>query len=97
MQPILEAKIILIMMAVKIFLYLNQCSNILKGKASKLLHGNQQDCLLKKLVLLATLMVQSQRSYMDNAGIRVKFNRNLLKQDKVTYNHGPIVNIYIVY
>ena len=24
-------------------------------------------------------------------------NANFLKQDKVTYNHGPIVNIYIVY
>ena len=29
--------------------------------------------------------------------IRVKFNRRCLKQDKVTYNHGKIVNIYIVY
>ena len=32
----------------------------------------------------------------DNAGIKVEFNGNFLKQDKVTYNHGPIVNIYIV-
>ena len=28
---------------------------------------------------------------------RVEFNENCLKQDKVTYNHGKIVNIYIVY
>ena len=33
----------------------------------------------------------------DNARIEVRFIGNLLKQDKVTYNHGPIVNIYIVY
>ena len=33
----------------------------------------------------------------DNAGIKVKFNGNLLKQDKVTHDHGPIVNIYIVH
>ena len=33
----------------------------------------------------------------DNAGIKIKLNGNLLKQDKVTYNHEPIVNIYIVY
>ena len=33
----------------------------------------------------------------DNARIKVKFNGDLLKQNKVTYNHGPIVNIYIVY
>ena len=28
---------------------------------------------------------------------RVEFNGSLLKQDKVTHNHGTIVNIYIVY
>ena len=28
---------------------------------------------------------------------RVEFNGSCLKQDKVTYNHGKIVNIYIVY
>ena len=33
----------------------------------------------------------------DNARITVKFNGDLLKQNKVTYTHGPIVNIYVVY
>ena len=28
---------------------------------------------------------------------KVEFNRSCLKQDKVTYNHGKIVNIYIFY
>ena len=28
---------------------------------------------------------------------KVKFSGSCLKQDKATYNHGPIVNIYIVY
>ena len=28
---------------------------------------------------------------------RVKFNENCLKQEKSTFNHGKIVNIYIVY
>ena len=28
---------------------------------------------------------------------RVKFSGSCLKQDKVTYNHGTIVNIYIIY
>ena len=28
---------------------------------------------------------------------RVKFSGSCLKQDKATYNHGAIVNIYIVY
>ena len=31
------------------------------------------------------------------AKTRVEFNGSCLKQDKVTYNHGKIVNIYIVY
>ena len=29
--------------------------------------------------------------------IRVKFNGDCLKQQKITYNHGKVVNIYIVY
>ena len=29
--------------------------------------------------------------------IRVKFNGSCLKEDKITYTHGKIVNIYIVY
>ena len=29
--------------------------------------------------------------------IRVKFNGDCLKQEKITYHHGKIVNIYIVY
>ena len=33
----------------------------------------------------------------DNARIKLKFNGNLLKQNKTTYNHRPLVNIYIVY
>ena len=29
--------------------------------------------------------------------IRVKFSRDCLKQERLTFNHGKIVNIYIVY
>ena len=28
---------------------------------------------------------------------RVRFSGSCVKQDKITYNHGKIVNIYIVY
>ena len=28
---------------------------------------------------------------------RVKFTRSCLKQSKISYNHGKVVNIYIVY
>ena len=33
----------------------------------------------------------------DNARAKLIFSGDFLKQDKVTCNHGPIVNIYIVY
>ena len=33
----------------------------------------------------------------NNARIKVEFNGNFLKQNKTTYSHGPIVNIYVVY
>ena len=29
--------------------------------------------------------------------IRLKCNENILKEDEITYNHGKIINIYIVY
>ena len=32
-----------------------------------------------------------------NARIKVGFDGDLLRQNQVTYNHGPVVNIYIVY
>ena len=35
-------------------------------------------------------------SYLDTK-IRLKFNGNCLKQDKITYTHEKVVNIYIVY
>ena len=33
----------------------------------------------------------------DNIRIKLKYIGSLLKQNKITYNHRPIVNIYIVY
>ena len=40
---------------------------------------------------------QAQKPVYDNARIKLSFNTDLLKQDKVAYNHGSIVDIYIVY
>ena len=40
---------------------------------------------------------QSSRLVYDNARIKLNFSGDLLKQDKVAYNHGPIINIYVVY
>ena len=36
-------------------------------------------------------------NYYRASKIRVKFSGNFLKQDKVTFNYGKVVNIYIVY
>ena len=33
----------------------------------------------------------------DNVRIKAEFKGDFEKQDKITYNHGPIVNIYVVY
>ena len=40
--------------------------------------------------------ITPELSYHDTK-IRVKFNGSSLKQDKVTYSHGKIVNMYIAY
>ena len=40
---------------------------------------------------------QSPGIIYDNATIKLRFARSVLKQNKVTYNHRPKVNIYIVY
>ena len=40
--------------------------------------------------------ITPELSYYDTK-IRVKFSESCLKQDKVTYDHGKIVNTYIVY
>ena len=40
---------------------------------------------------------QAPKPVYDNARIKLSFITNLLKKDKVTYNHGPMVNIYIFY
>ena len=54
---------------------------------------NLKDCLIKKLILL-------QHSYsvtpsLDYYGTktRVEFSGSCLKQDKITYTHGKVVNI----
>ena len=40
---------------------------------------------------------QAPEQVHDNARIKLSFNTDLLKQDKVTYDHGPKVNMYIAY
>ena len=51
-------------------------------------HGHLKDCLMKVLNPLLNYLGPKSR---------VKFSGSCLKQDKITYIHGKIVNIYIVY
>ena len=41
-------------------------------------------------------MLNPSLDYVDTK-TRVKFNGDCLKQEKITFNHGKIINIYIVY
>ena len=63
------------------------------------LYGNQKDCLMKKTSSITTTSNNKFAANLiyDNARTKVKFNGDFLKQDKITYNHGPIVNTYIFY
>ena len=54
--------------------------------------GNLNDYLMKVLRRLLRLIITL--SY-HNTKIRVKFNGGCLKQPKISYTHGTIVNIYI--
>ena len=40
---------------------------------------------------------QSPRLVYHNARIKLNFSGSILKQDKITYSYGPIVNIFAVY
>ena len=59
---------------------------------------NLKDCLTK----ISILFRKSNHSITPNLDYygtktRVEFNGSCLKQDSVTFNHGKVVNIYIVY
>ena len=52
----------------------------------------------EKIILTVTSTDKcTTKTIYDNARIKFRFNGDLLRQNQVTYNHGPIVNICIVY
>ena len=61
-------------------------------------HGNLKDYLVKVLKTPTTSdnSLTPELSYYGTK-TRVKFTGNCLKQSKISYTHGKIVNIYIVY
>ena len=46
--------------------------------------------------IMSHYRINPQLSYFGTKP-RAEFNANCLRQDKITYDHGKIVNIYIVY
>ena len=61
-------------------------------------HGNLKDYLLALLNrLLSLIIVLPTINYYYADKIKVKFIGSCLKQDKVIFNHGKAVSIYIVY
>ena len=88
-------------MVVKIIYCFNGHIDILKQLVLMIVifyHGNLKDCLMKVLSLLLHLikMLNHSANYVGTKAT-VKFNRNCLKQEKTLFDHGKIVNIYIVY
>ena len=76
-----------------IYRYLNtDNSGYLLSWASKGLSNEN----IKPNPVTNSIINPSLTKYLDTK-IRVKFNGNCLKQDKITYTHGKVVNIYIVY
>ena len=59
-------------------------------------HGNLKDYLQKLLNHLQHLVIVLLQNYYGTK-TRVKFNGSCLKQSKISYTHGTIINIYIVY
>ena len=52
---------------------------------------------MKVLQLLRHVIINSIPNYVFGTKTKVEFNGSCLKQDKITYDHGKVVNIYIVY
>ena len=72
-----------------------QCINILKRLTILIIfqNGSLKDYLMKLLNLLLSLIIIS---YTGNK-VRVTFGGSCLEQDKITFNHGKIVNICTIY
>ena len=61
-------------------------------------HGNLKDYQLESITTSSAPnnFLNPSLNYLDTK-TRVRFSGSCLKQDKITYTHGKIVDIYIVY
>ena len=60
-------------------------------------HGNLKDYLLKVLSHLLHLNSLTPVLSYYSTKTRVKFNGSCLQQPKLSYTHGTIANVYIIY
>ena len=103
-QFILETKVIFKKMVPKIIWYVNQCTNILKvsGVGTGIyiyIHFWKSKGLSDEIITAPTTSDYSINPKLSNLGnkTRLKVKGSFLKQDKGTYSHGKILNIYINY
>ena len=101
MLLILQVKIILVMMVCKIIFCFSQCISILK----KVIDSTDNTAYVHYLQSkgLSDGKINSRNTSSSNdkapileyesAGIRLKFKRDFLRQNKLIYNHEIIVNI----
>ena len=87
-------------MVLKVISNFNQCTNILKkiNIIDNISEWKSKGLSNKgiKTPITSTNFLNPLLEYVSTE-IRLKFSGSCLKQDKATYNHGTIVNIYIVY
>ena len=100
-QAISSTNVILKKMVHKIIYYFNQWKDILNEMLVLVvviifITGSLNNGLMKELILLRHLDMKLHRNYYGTKA-RVKFNGSCLKQDKVTFNHGKVVSIYVFY
>ena len=61
---------------------------------------NVKGCQKKVSQLLlhhTTVLLKNLLTYIHNSNISVKFEENCLKQNKVSFTHENVVNVFIVY
>ena len=90
-------------MVCKIIQYFNQLFDILKkvvgvGSGNYIYFRKSKGFPDENITAPTTsdYSLNPQLSYLDTKA-RAEFTGSCLKQDKITFNHGEIVNIYIVY
>ena len=67
------------------------------GNGSYIYYWQSKGLSDEKIYITITIYTATPNSSYYGTKTRVEFNGSCLKQDKVTFNHGEVVNIYIVY